>query len=47
MDKLKIQTSSLANENFAALVQMFLNAVIETIDESGAIVRAINADVLA
>jgi hypothetical protein len=47
MDKLKMQTPNLADENFAALAELFPNAVTETIDGNGAVVRAIDADVLA
>lgn len=51
MDKMDMHTKNLADENFAALVKLFPNAVTETItgyDEDGkAIVeRAIDADVL-
>jgi hypothetical protein len=41
MDKLKMQTPNLADRNFAALHALFPNAVTETIDENGAVVRAI------
>jgi adenine-specific DNA-methyltransferase len=47
MDKLKMQTPNLADANFAALSAMFPNAVTETVDDNGAVVRAIDADVLA
>lgn len=47
MDKLKMQTKNLADENFAALAAMFPNAVTETVDENGVVIRAIDADVLA
>ena len=46
MDKLNMHTPSLADENFAALAKLFPNAVTETIDENGAVVRAIDKDVL-
>ena len=46
MDKLKMQTANKADENFKKLVAMFPNAVTETIDESGEVVRAIDKDVL-
>lgn len=46
MDKLKMQTANKADENFRALVAMFPNAVTETIDENGEVVRAIDKDVL-
>ncbi len=46
MDKLKMQTANKADENFRALAAMFPNAVTETIDEHGEVVRAIDKDVL-
>ena len=46
-EKLAMRTPSLADKNFAALAAMFPNAVTETIDENGAVVRAIDKDVLA
>lgn len=46
MDKLKMQTANKADENFKALAAMFPNAVTETIDENGEVVRAIDKDVL-
>ncbi|NQS76868.1 MAG: hypothetical protein HQP61_10635 [Peptococcaceae bacterium] len=42
-----MRTPSLVDENFAALATLFPNAVTETIDENGVVVRAIDADVLA
>jgi adenine-specific DNA-methyltransferase len=47
MDKLKMCTPNLADEKFTALASMFPNAVTETIDENGMVVRSIDADVLA
>ena len=46
MDKLKMQTANRADENFRKLAEMFPNAVTETIDENGEVVRAIDKDVL-
>lgn len=46
MDKLKMHTPNKADENFAKLAAMFPNAVTETIDENGEVVRAIDKDVL-
>lgn len=46
MDKLKMQTANKADENFRALAALFPNAVTETIDENGEVVRAIDKDVL-
>ncbi len=46
MDKLKMHTPNKADENFKKLVAMFPNAVTETIDENGEVVRAIDKDVL-
>jgi adenine-specific DNA-methyltransferase len=45
-EKLKTLTPSLADANFAALSSLFPNAVTETVDENGAVVRAIDKDVL-
>lgn len=43
MDKLKMQTTNKANENFKKLAAMFPNAITETIDETtGEVVRAID-----
>ena len=47
MNKLSMHTPSLADSNFSVLAGLFPNAVTETINENGAIVRAIDADVLA
>lgn len=41
-----MQTANKADENFKALAAMFPNAVTETIDENGEVVRAIDKDVL-
>ena len=46
MDKMKMQTSDLADENFKKLKELFPNAVTETKDENGNVVRSIDADVL-
>lgn len=46
MDNLKMQTANKADENFKKLAEMFPNAVTETIDENGEVVRAIDKDVL-
>lgn len=46
MDKLRMQTANKADENFKKLAKMFPNAVTETIDENGEVVRAIDKDVL-
>ena len=46
MDKLRMQTANKANENFQKLAALFPNAVTETIDENGEVVRAIDKDVL-
>lgn len=46
MKKLKMHTPDLAEENFRKLAAMFPNAVTETINEDGEVVRAIDADVL-
>ena len=46
MENLKMHTPDLAKENFRKLAAMFPNAVTETINEDGEVVRAIDADVL-
>lgn len=46
MDKLKMQTANKADDNFKKLAAMFPNAVTETVNENGEVVRAIDKDVL-
>ena len=46
MDKLKMHTPNKADENFYKLAALFPNAVTETINENGEVVRAIDKDVL-
>lgn len=46
MDKLKMHTPNKADENYKKLAALFPNAVTETIDENGEVVRAIDKDVL-
>ena len=46
MDKLKMHTTDLAEENYKKLAALFPNAVTETKDENGNTVRAIDKDVL-
>ena len=46
MDKLKMHTQNKADENYRILSELFPNAVTETINENGEVVRAIDADVL-
>lgn len=46
MEKMKMQTGDVANENFRKLAELFPNAVTETIDENGEVVRAIDKDIL-
>lgn len=46
MKKLKMHTPNKADENFKKLAALFPNAVTETIDENGVVVRAIDKDVL-
>lgn len=46
MDKLRMQTANKADENFRKLAAMFPDAVTETINENGEVVRAIDKDVL-
>ena len=46
MDKLDMQTKNLANEKYQALKDLFPNAITETINENGEVVRAIDKDIL-
>ena len=46
MDKLKMHTPNRADDNFKKLAELFPNAVTETINENGEVVRAIDKDVL-
>jgi len=46
MEKMKMQTGDIANENFLKLAALFPNAVTETINENGEVVRAIDKDIL-
>lgn len=46
MDKLNMHTPNKADENFRKLAALFPNAVTETVDENGEVVRAIDKDVL-
>lgn len=46
MDKMKMHTPNKADENYEKLASMFPNAVTETIDENGEVVRGIDKDVL-
>ena len=46
MEKLKMHTPDLAEENYKKLAALFPDAVTETIDENGKVVRAIDKDVL-
>ena len=46
MEKLKMQTVNIADENYRKLAELFPNAVTEAIDENGEVVRAIDKDVL-
>lgn len=46
MEKLEMQTKDLANENFEKLKALFPNAITETIDGEGNVVRAVDKDIL-
>lgn len=46
MEKLKMRTQNIADKNFTKLAKLFPNAVTETINENGEVVRAIDKDVL-
>lgn len=46
MEKLEMHTADLAKENYEKLAALFPNAVTETVDEEGHVVRAIDKNVL-
>lgn len=46
MEKLKMHTPNLTDENFKKLAALFPNAITETTNENGEVVRAVDADVL-
>ena len=46
MEKLRMQTINKADENFKKLSELFPNAVTETINEEGEVIRAIDKDIL-
>lgn len=46
MESLKMHTSNIADDNFAVLSKLFPNAITETVDDNGEIVRAVDADIL-
>ncbi len=46
MEKLKMHTSDIAEENYQKLTALFPDAVTETVDEHGNVVRAIDKDIL-
>ena len=46
MEKLKMHTSDIAEENYKKLAALFPSAVTETVDENGNVVRAIDKDIL-
>ena len=46
MDKLKMQTKNLANENYEKLAVLFFFVLTERTDENGNVVRAIDKDIL-
>lgn len=46
MDKLKMETSNKADENYAKLAQLFPNAVTESAKKMGGVERAIDKDIL-
>ena len=46
MDKMDMKTPNIADRNFEVLAQLFPNAITETIDDNGQVVRAIDADIL-
>ncbi|WP_326832015.1 site-specific DNA-methyltransferase [Lactobacillus porci] len=46
MDKLKMHTPDIAEENYKKLAALFPDAITETIDDEGNVIRAIDKDVL-
>ena len=46
MDKLKMHTPNIADENYKKLVELFPDAVTETVNENGEVIRAIDKDIL-
>lgn len=46
MEKLKMHTPDLAEENYKKLAALFPDAVTETVDENGNVIRAIDKDIL-
>lgn len=46
MDKMDMKTSNIADKNYEALLRLFPNAITETVDENGNVVRAIDVEVL-
>ncbi|MDD1402372.1 hypothetical protein [Ligilactobacillus salivarius] len=46
MDKLKMHTPNIADENYRKLVELFPDAVTEITDENGEAIRAIDKDIL-
>jgi len=46
MEKLDMQTKDLANEKYEKLKELFPNAVTETIDDEGNLIRAVDKDIL-
>ena len=46
MDKLNMQTKNLANEKFEKLKELFPNAITESINDDGELVRTVDKDAL-
>ena len=46
MDKLNMQTKNLVNEKFEILKELFPNAITESINDDGELVRAVDKDAL-
>ena len=46
MEKMKMHTMNNADANFKILSELFPNAITESVDENGEVIRAIDADVL-
>ena len=46
MDKLRMHTADLAAAKFAKLAELFPNAMTETTDENGTVIRTVDPDIL-
>lgn len=46
MEHMRFETKDIANENYAKLIELFPDAITETVNENGEVVRAIDKDIL-